>query len=83
MKKKLCMLVCCLLCAALLAAPAMAEKYTATADGFGGTVSVTLTIEDGKIVAAAAEGASETAGIGFQRHRTAARKDGGRKLRHG
>ena len=64
MKKKLCMLVCCLLCAALLAAPAMAEEYTATADGFGGTVSVTLTIEDGKIVAAAAEGASETAGIG-------------------
>ena len=42
----------------------MAEDYSATAKGFGGDVTVTLTLEDGKLTAVKAEGASETAGIG-------------------
>ncbi|MEG1191898.1 MAG: FAD-dependent oxidoreductase [Clostridia bacterium] len=47
-----------------LAPSALAEDYTATAQGFGGEVSVTLTIEDGHITSATAVGASETEGIG-------------------
>ena len=42
----------------------MAEDYTATAKGFGGDVTVTLTIEDGKLTAVKAEGPDETEGIG-------------------
>jgi len=37
-----------------------AQTYTGTAQGFGGEVSVTITVEDGKITDVAAEGASET-----------------------
>ena len=46
--------------------PAMAETVTAegTAQGFGGNVTVTLTLENGVIVDAKAEGADETPGIG-------------------
>lgn len=46
--------------------PAMAETVSATgtAKGFGGEVSVTLTVTDGVITEATAEGANETAGIG-------------------
>ena len=47
-----------------LCTTALAQDYTATAKGFGGDVTVTLTIEDGKLVAVKAEGASETDGIG-------------------
>ncbi|MGI5967898.1 MAG: FAD-dependent oxidoreductase, partial [Anaerotruncus rubiinfantis] len=43
---------------------ALAEDYTATAKGFGGDVTVTLSIEEGRIVDAKAEGAAETEGIG-------------------
>ena len=43
---------------------AAAEDYTATAQGFGGDVNVTLTLEDGKLTAVKAEGPGETAGIG-------------------
>ena len=53
----LCMLMSMTLCAA-------AEPFTGTAQGFGGQVSVTLEVADGKIIAATAEGAGETAGIG-------------------
>lgn len=46
--------------------PAMAETVSATgtAKGFGGDVTVTLTVTDGIITDATAEGANETAGIG-------------------
>ena len=39
---------------------AEAATYTATAQGFAGPVTVTATIEDGKITAATAEGPNET-----------------------
>ncbi len=44
--------------------PAMAEEVTGTAKGFGGDVTVTLTVENGVITAAKAEGADETPGVG-------------------
>ena len=44
--------------------PAMADEVTGTAKGFGGDVTVTLTVENGVIVAAKAEGADETPGVG-------------------
>ena len=43
---------------------ALAQEYTGTAKGFGGDVTVTLTIEDNTITAATALGESETDGIG-------------------
>ncbi|HIU15876.1 MAG TPA: FAD-dependent oxidoreductase [Candidatus Ventricola intestinavium] len=49
---------------ALFASVGSAQEYSATAKGFGGDVTVTLDIEDGAIVGASAEGASETDGIG-------------------
>ena len=47
-------------------APAMAETVTgtATAKGFGGDVTVSVTVTDGVITEVTAEGASETEGIG-------------------
>lgn len=50
----------------LLCTGALAETstYSASARGFGGDVTVTLTMDGDKIVAVKAEGASETAGIG-------------------
>ncbi len=44
--------------------PAMAETATGTAKGFGGDVTVTLTVTDGVITEAKAEGADETPGVG-------------------
>ena len=44
--------------------PAMAETTTGTAKGFGGDVTVTLTVENGVITAAKAEGADETPSVG-------------------
>ena len=44
--------------------PAMAETTTGTAKGFGGDVTVTLTVENGVITDAKAEGADETPGVG-------------------
>ena len=46
----------------MLAIPmvALAETYTAEAQGFGGPVSVTLTVEDGKIVDAVVTGDAES-----------------------
>ena len=45
---------------------AMAQEATGTAVGFGGAVTVTLNVEDGKIVAASAVGENETPAIGGQ-----------------
>ena len=44
--------------------PAMADEVTGTAKGFGGDVTVTLTVENGVITAAKAEGVDETPGVG-------------------
>ena len=44
--------------------PAMADEVTGTAKGFGGDVTVPLTVENGVITAAKAEGADETPGVG-------------------
>ena len=54
------------LCMMLCIVPAMAETVTGTgtAKGFGGDVTVTVTLTDGVITAVTAEGASETPGIG-------------------
>ncbi|MDD4080473.1 MAG: FAD-binding protein [Eubacteriales bacterium] len=41
-----------------------AEALSATADGFGGEVKVTLEVEDGVLLNVSAEGAGETPGIG-------------------
>ena len=58
--------VIALLLVLLLALPAMAlgETYTAEAPGFGGAVTVTLTVEDGKITDATVTGDSETPEVG-------------------
>ena len=61
-QKALCLML--VLCLTLVAGAALAQDYTATEKGFGGDVTVTLTIENNEIVAAKAEGASETDGIG-------------------
>jgi len=47
-----------------LAGTVQAEELTGIAKGFGGEVTVTVTVEDGKITAVAAEGANETPNIG-------------------
>lgn len=48
----------------LMIPAALAQEFTGTAMGFGGEVSVTLDIEDGKIVSASAVGESETPNVG-------------------
>ncbi len=49
---------------ALSLSGASAEIYTAAEQGFGGEVTVSLTIENGKLVEVKALGDSETAGVG-------------------
>ena len=61
-QKALCLML--VLCLTFVAGAALAQDYTATEKGFGGDVTVTLTIENNEIVAAKAEGASETEGVG-------------------
>ena len=58
--------LCLVLVAALLggAVGACAQTETGTAQGFGGEVRVTLTVEDGVITAASASGENETLNIG-------------------
>ena len=47
------------------AAPAeVSGDFTGTAKGFGGDVTVTVTLTDGAITAVTAEGAGETEGVG-------------------
>lgn len=52
------------LCLTMLMPAAQAETFAATAKGFGGDVTVALTLENGALIAVTAEGASETNGIG-------------------
>lgn len=54
-------LTCCL---ALGVSMAQAETLSGTAQGFGGEVKVTVTMEDGVITDCVIEGDQETAGIG-------------------
>lgn len=61
-RRGLCFLVVAMLLAGSVGACAQTE--TATAQGFGGTVSVTLTVEDGVITEVTATGDGETQGIG-------------------
>ena len=64
MKKFASILLSMLMATGAIAA-ASAETYTGTAQGIG-EVSVTLTVEDGKITAAEVVGENETKGIGTQ-----------------
>lgn len=56
-----------LLCAAMLfsGAAVLAEEYTGTANGMG-PVTVTLTVEDGRITSALVDTSNETAGYGLE-----------------
>lgn len=63
MKKRMVLLTACLLLMCF-ACTAVAESFTATAAGFGGDVSVTLTIEGQNLMNVSIEGASETPAIG-------------------
>ena len=62
MKKTLTWLIVLAMLAACFGA--LAETFTGEAPGFGGTVSVELTIEDGTITGAVATGDAETPGVG-------------------
>ena len=67
MRKALSMLLCvCLLLS--LGAASFADyapgEYEASAPGFGGAVTVKLTLDEGKVVAASVEGAGETPTVG-------------------
>ena len=63
MKKLISMFLACTMM--VFGASAMAEdSFSATARGFGGDVTVTLTIDGDRLVNVTAEGADETAGIG-------------------
>lgn len=53
-----------------------AQSATSTAKGFGGDVSVTVTVADGKITEVVAEGPGETRGCGFCCFGAAAPQDG-------
>lgn len=62
--RKLLSLFLVLVMATSLFSIALAEDFTGTATGFNGDVTVTLSIEDGKITAVTAAGDGETQGIG-------------------
>ena len=66
MKKIVALLLslCLLLGSAALAEGAASGTLEGTAQGFGGPVTVTLTVEDGKIVDASIVGEDETPGVG-------------------
>ena len=61
LKQFLTLMVCLALC---FCGTAIAESYTATADGFHGEVSVTLTIDGTSLTEVAIEGANETPAVG-------------------
>lgn len=63
MKKTLCMLSTFAVTAAI-ACGGLAETYSATAQGFGGAVSVSLTIENERLTNVEIAGEKETAGVG-------------------
>ena len=58
------LLVCALFAHATAEAPYTPGEYSASAQGFGGEVSVTMTFDENAITAVTVDGASETAGIG-------------------
>ena len=62
MKKTIGILVCIALAA--LMSLGMAETFTASAPGFGGEVSVSVTVENGTITGVDAQGPMETQGVG-------------------
>ncbi|MBP3657208.1 MAG: flavocytochrome c [Clostridia bacterium] len=64
--KKLASILIALLMLAGLMTGAFADDFTGTAMGNGGDVVVTLTVEDGKIVAATVVGEQETKGIAYE-----------------
>ena len=65
MKKILSLVLAAMLvCASACAYAYTPGTYEATAKGFGGDVKVTVTVDEEKITAVTAEGASETTGIG-------------------
>ena len=65
MKKLLCMLLAAVMLMSMTCmATAEAVTKTAAAKGYGGEVSVTVTVEDGKITAVTAVGEKETVGLG-------------------
>ena len=64
MKKGIALLLALALCCAGMAGAAAAETYTASAQGFGGQVSVTLTIDGDKLTDVTVEGTNETEGVG-------------------
>ena len=61
MKRILTLLLCLTL---LLAVPAMAETFSATAPGFGGDITVTIEVENGALTGVTCVGDGETAGVG-------------------
>ena len=63
MKKWVSLILAAAMCLSLMA-PAMADTLTGAAQGFGGEVAVTLTVDGGKITAVEITGANETPGIG-------------------
>lgn len=64
MRKLLALLMVCLLAFPIVAFAAGDGTYTAQAAGFGGAVSVTITVENGVITACTAQGDGETPAIG-------------------
>lgn len=58
------------LLALMLITPASAQEFTGTANGFGGTVTVTISVENGAITACAISAESETPSIGGQATKT-------------
>ena len=51
-------------CSSSTASSSIDGTYTATNTGFGGDVTMTIVVKDGKITSASAEGDKETSGIG-------------------
>ena len=62
MKKTLSLVLCALLM--LCALPALSETYSVTESGFGGDVTLTLTVENGAVTNVEIVGLSETADLG-------------------
>ena len=60
----LCLLSSLVIPAAVADGPYTAGTYTGTAQGFGGEVSVTITVDSDAILTVEAEGPNETAGVG-------------------
>ena len=63
MKKWIALVIAAVMCLTMMA-PAMAETLIGAAQGFGGEVAVTVTVDGGKITAVEVVGDKETPGIG-------------------